>query len=157
MASKPGIWMAAAATALLATPGAAAPPAPKDDAEAAAAEWVGPLEQRHVVRNGDGGLDVWLIGAAKFDDAVEAVRRALSAKKALQGGWRVDKWTYLEPDRSYLLDLSGSDMPLRMRLTRHLTGSLIELQQAGVAAEAPRWTPPFRPLPVLLLHGSAAR
>ena len=116
-----------------------------------------PLQQRLVVRNGDGGLDVWLVGATAFEVAVETVKRAVAARKTLDGGITLQRWTYLEPDKSWLLDLQVADEALRLRLTRHVTGSLFELQQTGTAAEAPRWTPPYRPQPVYLLHGGAVR
>ncbi|MSQ82954.1 MAG: hypothetical protein EXR77_08560 [Myxococcales bacterium] len=132
-------------------------PLPKNELETAVSSWVAPLQQRLVVRNGDGGLDVWLIGATAFEVAVETVKRAVAARKTLDGGITLQRWTFLEPDKSWLLDLQVADEALRLRLTRHVTGSLFELQQTGTAAEAPRWTPPYRPQPVYLLHGGAVR
>ncbi len=151
------LWLVAATVTATAAPAAADQPALKSPLEAAVATWIAPVGQRLVVRNADGGLDVWLIGANPFAEAIEAVRKAATARTAYDGGVRARGWTYLEPDKSYLVDGNVGDDPVRLRLTRHGSGTLVELQQAGTAAEAPRWVPPFRPQPVLMLHGGALR
>ncbi|MBM4346071.1 MAG: hypothetical protein FJ100_22085 [Deltaproteobacteria bacterium] len=133
------------------------PPALRSPLESAVATWIAPVAQRLVVRNADGGLDVWLVGAGPFDAAIEAVRKAASARTAYDGGVRARGWTWLEPDKSYLVETSVGDDMVRLRLTRHGRGALVELQQTGTASEAPRWVPPYRPQPVLLLHGGALR
>jgi hypothetical protein len=148
---------AGAALLVDASPGSAEPLSLRSPLEAAVATWIAPVAQRLVVRNADGGLDVWLVGAGPFDAAMQAVRKAASARTTYDGGARAHGWTYLEPDRSYLVEAVVGEDPVRLRLTRHVTGTLVELQQTGTAAEAPRWVPPFRPLPVLMLHGGALR
>lgn len=128
-------------------------PPPRTEVEAAARAVVEPVERRLVVRGETGTYDVWLVSGLDFDQAVESARRAISSKQRFGQGFFIERWTWLEPDRSYLVDLGGGTRPWRMRLTRHLTGSLLEVLGAGEAAEAPRWTPPYRPRPVLLTHG----
>lgn len=150
-------WAVAGAVTLTASSGLADQPALRSSLESAVATWIAPVAQRLVVRNADGGLDVWLIGAGPFDAAMEAVRHAATARTTYDGGVRAHGWTYLEPDRSYLVDANVGDEPVRLRLTRHVKGTLVELQQTGTAAEAQRWVPPFRPQPVLMLHGGALR
>ena len=151
------VGLAALAAAAWAAPCLGASPVARTPLESAVATWIAPVGQRLVVRNGDGGLDVWLIGGSPFDTAIEAIRRAVSARQPYDGGVRALGWTYLEPDRTYLVDARVAEEPVRLRLSRHMSGCLVELQQTGTAAEAPRWTPPFRPQPIALLHSEAMR
>jgi len=149
-----------AACVLLALPLRAAEPsptAPRTEIEAAAQELVAPVQKRLTVRNDGGGYDVWLLTALDFEKTTEAVRVAISSKRLFSNKFRMDRWTYLEPDRSYLIDVVGASRPYRLRLTRHVTGSLLEVQDAGEAADAPRWTPTYRAQPVLLPHGAVGR
>lgn len=125
----------------------------RSEGEEAILPLVDPVGKRFVLRNEQNLHDVWLISTLNFEKVAEAVRQAISTKRALPGGLRVDHWTWLEPDRSYVLELAGGTKPYRMRLTRHLNGSLLELENAGVPADAPRWAPPYRPRPILLPHG----
>ena len=134
-----------------------APIEPKTAPEAAAAVLLAPVQQRHVVRNADSGFDVWLIGAIDLRQAVANARRAIGTKQLLYAPFRLDRVTFLEHDQSFLLDLAGGERPWRLRLSQHLQGSLIEVQGAGEADDAPRWTPPFRPQPLYLLHGPVLR
>ena len=136
---------------------APSPTAPRTEVEAAAQELVAPIQRRLTVRNDSGGYDVWLLTALNFEKATEAVRVAISSKRLFSNKFKMERWTYLEPDRSYLIDVSGGSRPYRLRLTRHMTGSLIEVQDAGEAADAPLWTPTYRAQPVLLPHGAIGR
>ncbi len=112
-----------------------------------------PVTRRVVVRNEQNLYDVWLISKLAFEATGEAFRQAVSAKRTLPGGLHVASLTWIAPDRSYVLDVVGGDKPYRLRLTRHLAGSMLELENAGVARDAPRWAPPYRPRPLLLPHG----
>ncbi len=112
---------------------------------------------RRVVRTSDGSLNVWLRSDAEFERAVESLKKAQTGKKVLRGGLRIVRSAFLDGDKSYLLDLAGGERPWRLRLSRHLSGSLIEVQDLGEASDAPRWTPPLRPALILLPHGSIPR
>jgi hypothetical protein len=129
-------------------------PVTRGELESAILPLAEPLKRRVVIRNEQNLYDVWLISSLDFEKASEVYRLAISAKRSLSGGLRIERWTWIEPDRSYVLDVSGGEKPYRLRLTRHLNGSLLELENAGVARDAPRWAPPYRPRPLLLPHGS---
>lgn len=133
------------------------PAVPATAQESAAAVLVTPLQQRHVVRNSDGGYDVWLLGGLEFEKTIEVARKAISAKRILFGSLRLERWTPIEADKTVLVDLTGGARPWRLRLSRHLTGSMVEIEDAGDPEQAPRWTPPFRPQPIFLLHGPVLR
>lgn len=130
------------------------PTAPKSALEAAVHGLLKPVQQRITVRNDAGSYDLWLVSGLDFDRVTEYFRAAISAKKQLGPGLRVQPWTYLEPDRSYLMDLTGASRPYRLRLTRHLAGTMLEMLDAGEASDAPRWSPAYRAKPILLLHGA---
>jgi hypothetical protein len=132
---------------------AADPLAPRTEAEAAVQAVAPPIEQRRTVRNDAGRYDVRLVSKLDFEKLSDLLRKAVGARRELGHGWRLEHWTYLETDRSYVGDLTGQET-WRLRLTRHLTGSLIELENLGDQADAPPWAPPYRPRPVLLPHGS---
>lgn len=142
---------------LAATAHAEPPVAPATAHEAAAAVLVAPLQMRAVIRNGDGGYDVWLQGNMEFEKTIETARKAITAKRALFGTLRLERWTPIDADKTVLVDLVGGERPWRLRLSRHLTGSMVEIEEAGDAEQAQRWTPPFRPQPVYLLHGPVLR
>ena len=125
----------------------------RGDLELSVTPLLDPIARRSVLRNDQNLYDVWLVSKADFEKVAEAVRLAISAKRPLAGGLKLDRWTWLEPDRSYVVDVTGGRKPLRFRLTRHLNGALVELFDAGVATDAPRWAPPYRPRPLLLPHG----
>ncbi len=131
--------------------------APRTELEAAAQELLAPVTGRHVLRSPDGGLELWLISDQPFEKSVAELRRAISAKRSLRGGFSLQSWTYVDADRSGLLELAGGSAPRRLRLTRHLQGSLLQIQDGADAAEAPRWLPPFRPQAVPLFHGALNR
>ena len=131
--------------------------APRTEVEAAAQELLAPLGRRLTVRNDAGTHDVWLYSSLDFEKASEAFRVAISSKRLFSKVFRFERWTYLEPDRSYLIDVSGGSRPYRMRLTRHRGGSLLEVFEVGEIADAPRWSPTWRSQPVLLPHGAIGR
>lgn len=131
--------------------------APRTEMEAAAHELLTPVVSRLVLRSADGGLELWLISDRPFESAVAELRRAISAKRALRGGFALQGWTYVDADRSGLLELVGGGAPRRLRLTRHLQGSLLQIQDGADASEAPRWLPPFRPQAQPLTHGALNR
>lgn len=131
--------------------------APKTELEAAAQALIAPIAQRHVVRSAEGGVELWLISDVAFEKAVAEARRTISTKRALQGAFTLEKWTYVDADRSGLMELVGGSMPRRLRLTRHLHGVLLEVQDGADASEAPRWLPPFRPQAQPLMHGAMLR
>jgi len=130
------------------------PTAAKSAVEAAVQGMLKPVRQRLTVRNDAGSYDLWLISGLDFDRVTEYFRAAISAKKQLGPGLQVQPWTYLEPDRSYLMDLTGASRPYRLRLTRHLAGTMLEMLDAGEASDAPRWSPAYRAKPILLPHGA---
>ncbi len=132
---------------------AADAPVTRGELELAVGPLAEPLQRRLVFRNDQNLYDVWLVSKLDFEKASEIYRQAISAKRPLSGGLRIERWTWIEPDRSYVLDIVGGEKPYRLRLTRHLGGSLLELENAGAARDAPRWAPPYRPRPVLLPHG----
>lgn len=111
------------------------------------------VAKRLVLRNEQNLHDVWLVTRTDFEKVSEAIRQAISSKRALSGGLRIERWTWLEPDRSYVVDVAGGRKPWRFRLTRHMGGALLELYDAGAASDAARWAPPYRPKPILLPHG----
>ncbi len=165
-------WAAACASALVANSAlageaerAAASPAavdqadlaPRTELEAAAQALIAPIAQRHVVRGADGGLNLWLLSDLAFEKAVAEARRAISAKRPLRGSFALENWTYVDADRSGLMDLVGGTAPRRLRLTRHLHGVLMEVQDGADASESPRWLPPFRPQANPLMHGAMLR
>lgn len=115
------------------------------------------IVHRRVVRTSDGSLNVWLRSDADFERAVQSLQKAQAGKKVLRGGLRIVRSALLDGDKSYLLDLAGGERPWRLRLSRHLNGSQIEVQDLGEASDAPRWTPPLRPTPILLPHGAMPR
>lgn len=145
------------ATAIAESSGSQAALAPKTELEAAAQALIAPIAQRHVVRGAEGGLELWLISDVAFEKAVAEVRRTISTKRVLRGTFTLEKWTYVDSDRSGLLELAGGSSPRRLRLTRHLQGVLLEVQDGAGADEAPRWLPPFRPQAQPLLHGPMLR
>ncbi|MBI5608864.1 MAG: hypothetical protein HY902_08275 [Deltaproteobacteria bacterium] len=115
------------------------------------------IVHRRVVRTSDGSLNVWLRSDADFERAVQSLQKAQAGKKVLRGGLRIVRSALLDGDKSYLLDLAGGERPWRLRLSRHLAGTQIEVQDLGEASDAPRWTPPLRPTPILLPHGLLPR
>jgi hypothetical protein len=121
-------------------------------AEAAVGLFIEPLLARTVVRNDDGGYDVWLRGGAPFEKVRERLATGARVRLELPGGWRLAKATCLDPDRSYWLDLEGAG-ELRIRATRDGDGTLFELKDAGLQRDAPPWVPPYAPLPLNLVHG----
>ena len=133
----------------------AAPAVVRSDLEAALTPLCEPLARRVVVRNDDNLYDVLLIAKLDFEKAAEVFRQAISTKRTLANGLRIERWTWIEPDRSYVLDIVGGEKPYRVRLTRHLAGAMLELDNVGAARDAPRWAPPYRPRPVLLPHGTS--
>ena len=128
-------------------------PVTRGELESAIGPLVEPLKRRVVLRNEQNLYDVWLISGLDFEKASEVYRQAISAKRTLSGGLRIERWTWLEPDRSYVLDVAGGEKPYRLRLTRHLAGALLEMEGVGAARDSARWAPPYRPRPVLLPHG----
>jgi len=114
---------------------------------------LGPIDQRHVVRNDAGHYDIWLISSLSLDAAADQVRKAIGSRRDLGDGARLQPWTWLEGDRSYLLELAGPRR-IKLRLTRHLKQSLIELEDLGTLAQAPPWAPAYMPPPLPLAHGS---
>lgn len=155
-------WAAIAcglATVLEAAPAHAQEPGlgAKTELEAAAQALIAPIAQRHVVRGAEGGLELWLISDVAFEKAVAEARRSISTKRPLHGAFSLEKWTYVDADRSGLMELVGGSAPRRLRLTRHLHGVLLEVQDGADASEAPRWLPPFRPQAQPLMHGAMLR
>ncbi len=152
--------LAAAGVALGPSTAAAEPPAdlaPRSELEAAAQELIQPVRGRHVQRSPDGGLELWLITDKPFEQSVAELRRAISSKRSLRGMFTLQNWTYVDADRSGLLELVGGSSPRRLRLTRHLQGSLLQIADGADSSEAPRWLPPFRPQALPLLHGPLNR
>ncbi len=121
-------------------------------AEAALTLFVQPIVARRVVRNDDGGYDIWLHGDADFEKVRKRIRDAASVHLELPGAWRIAKATWLDADRSWWLDLDGNG-ELRVRVPRDAAGTLMELKDAGLRTDAPPWAPPFAPLPLNLVHG----
>lgn len=121
-------------------------------AEFAMRAFMAPIEESAVVRDGPASNDVWLFSGASFEAAAERARKAISTRQELPGGVRVAAWTYMEPTRSYWLELEGGT-DVRVQMSRHLDGTLFILRGAGRADQAPRWAPPYRPLPIDLPHG----
>ncbi len=148
------LQLALATTAYAQMPLDVLPTAPKSALEAAVHPLLKPVLQRLTVRNDAGSYDLWLVSGLDFDRVTEYFRAAISAKKQLGPNLRVQPWTYLEPDRSYLMDLTGASRPYRLRLTRHLSGTMLEMLDAGEASDAPKWAPAYRAKPILLLHGA---
>lgn len=118
---------------------------------------VAPVTERRVVRNDDGGYDVWLFGGTPWPKVRERIEGAVEVKLTLPGGWRIAKATWIEADLAFWLDVASVDgaggEPIRARVTRDLASVLVELRDCGVARDAGRWAPPFAPMPVNLLHG----
>ena len=112
-----------------------------------------PVSRRLAVRSYDGSFDLWLVTRATLDQVTEQMRVAATSKKQLAGQFSLDRWTYVEPDHSYVVDILGASQPYKIRLTKHLQGALIEMVGAGESADAPRWSPPWRPQPLVFLHG----
>lgn len=123
--------------------------------EEAVATLIAPVTSRVVVRNDEGGYDVWLRGDTAWDKARERIAGAHDVKLALSGGWRIAKATWIDADKAYWLDMTtaADAEPLRVRVTRDLQTVLVELRDCGVAKDAGRWAPPYAPMPVNLLHG----
>ena len=128
-------------------------PAARGELEVAIGALVEPLARRVVVRNDQNLYNVWLISKLDVEKAYQACLNAVSANRRLAGNLRIERVTPIDADRSYVLDVVGGQKPYRVRLTRHLGGSMLELENAGAARDAPRWAPPYRPRPVLLPHG----
>lgn len=133
----------------------AALPEPKTAVESAARALLGSVSARRVVGNDRGGFELWLVSTVDFDRAAELARATVSSRRTLDEGFRLEGFTWLEPDRSYLMDLKGGGRLFRVRLTAHLSGSLLEVHDGGDATSAPVWAPTWRPRPVLLRHGPA--
>jgi hypothetical protein len=112
-----------------------------------------PVSRRLAVRSHDGSFDLWLVTRATLDQVTEQMRVAATSKRQLAGQFSLDRWTYVEPDHSYVVDILGASQPYKIRLTKHLQGALIEMVGAGESADAPRWSPPWRPQPLVFLHG----
>lgn len=121
-------------------------------AEAGLSLFLAPLEYRQVVRNEDGGYDIWMHGGAKWGKVRGRLEAASKVGFEMPGGWRIQKAVWLDADRSFWLDLSGPG-ELRVRATRDGEGALFELRDAGLKEDAPPWAPPFTPLPLNLVHG----
>jgi hypothetical protein len=131
------------------------PPELRSPLETALRTVSGPIEARRVVRDASGSVDVWLLASQGFDAAAELARAAVSSRRDLAAGHRLTRFTWIEPDRSYLIDLAGQGRTWRVRLTAHLQGTLWQIEGGGDVSEAPRWAPTWRPAPVLLRHGPA--
>jgi hypothetical protein len=118
---------------------------------------VAPVTERRVVRNDEGGYDVWLFGGSSWPKVRERIEGAVEVKLTLPGGWRIAKATWFEADLAYWLELvnveNADHEPIRARVTRDLESVLVEVRDCGVAKDAGRWAPPFAPMPVNLLHG----
>lgn len=138
-----------APTAAAATAGAATA---RTDIGVALTPLIEPIKARRVVRRGLVQADVWLISELGFDETATRVQKAISTQMALSGGFVLARWTYIDADRSYRLDVTGP-RAVRVRLTRHLEGTLWELEAQGDAREAGKWAPPFRPRAIPLFHG----
>ncbi len=121
-------------------------------AEEGLALFLAPLEHRQVVRNEDGGYDIWMHGGAKWAQVRGRLEAANKVAFEMPGGWRIQKAVWLDADRSFWLDLNGPG-ELRVRATRDGEGALFELRDAGLKEDAPPWAPPFTPLPLNLVHG----
>lgn len=145
----------AAAAEPPAAPAAVDPLAPRTEVEATLQALVGPIRRRHVVRNEAGRFDVWLVSELGFEPASKALHAAVGSKRPLGEGMRLEQVTWVEPDRSYRIEIAGGGRRLQARLTRHLKGALLECEDLGDPGDAPRWTPPWRTLPLLLWHGPA--
>lgn len=114
--------------------------------------FIAPIALRQVVRNDDGGYDIWMHGEAEWALVRGRFEQATKVGFEMPGGWRIAKALWLDADRSYWLDLTGPG-ELRVRATRDGSGTLLELRDAGLRADAPPWAPPFAPLPLNLVHG----
>jgi len=134
------------------TPPATGGVAATTDIGAALTPLVEPIKSRRVVRHGLIRADVWLISELGFDDTATRVQKAISTQMELSGGFKLARWTYIDADRSYRLDVTGP-RAVRVRLTKHLQGTLWELESQGDVREAGKWAPPFRPRPIPLFHG----
>jgi len=145
-----------AAWSFVAAPAGAAAPPPRDPVEACAASLVGAPDSRAVVRTSE-GADVWWFGGLAFDQSIALARRAISNKRVFDGQLRLDRWTPIDADRSVRLEIVGAARPYRLRLSRHLGGTLVVIEGGADPASAPAWLPPFRPRPILILHGPIAR
>lgn len=150
-ATEPGSSVATTPSATIAPD----PLAPRSEVEASLHALVAPLRRRHVVRNEAGRFDVWLVSDLGFEQVSKALHGAVGSKRPLGDGMRLEQVTWVEPDRSYRVEGAGGGRTLRLRLTRHLKGAMVECEDLGDAADAPRWTPPWRTLPLLLWHGPA--
>lgn len=123
-----------------------------DPAEFAVRTFAATVDDRIVVRDGPAQLDVWLFAKVPFAELADRIRNAISTKKQLVGGYSFEGWTWIEPDRTYLIDVVGPTK-VRVRMSRHLDGTLLVLPELGKAADAARWTPPYRPTPINMPHG----
>lgn len=112
----------------------------------------GPIDDRIAVRDGPGKTDIWLFSTTSFNEIAARVQRAISSGKELPGGLKFGNWTYIEPTKSYWIEIVGS-APTRVFMSRHLKGTLLIVHGIGRTDEAPQWTPPYRPLPIELPHG----
>lgn len=121
-------------------------------AEAGLRLFLDPLVYRHVVRNDDGGYDIWLHGEAPWTKVRGRIEQATRVGFEMPGGWWIEKAVWLDADRSYWLDLDGPG-ELKVRASRDGKGTLFELKYAGLRQDAPPWAPPYAPLPPNLVHG----
>lgn len=113
-----------------------------------------PVVRRLGVRRNQGGVDLWLFSSAGWEQVGEDMRAAVSSRRTLAGKFTLDRWTYVEPDHSYVADVLGGSVPYKIRLTQHQKGSLVEVIDAGEPADTPRWSPTWRQRPVLFAHGA---
>lgn len=127
--------------------------APRTALEEAVQGLAQPVTRRLGVRRHQGGVDLWLFSSASWELVGEEMRTAVSSRRTLAGKFTLDRWTYVEPDHSYVADVLGGSTPYKVRLTQHLKGSLVEIVDAGEPADTPRWSPTWRQRPVLFLHG----
>lgn len=121
-------------------------------AEFALRAFCAPIDDSVMVRDGPARTDVWLFSDIPFTTLAERVRKAISSRAALPGGLSFAGWTYMEPTRSYWIELNGQQT-VRVFLSRHLDGSLLIIRGAGSARSAGHWAPPYRPPTINLPHG----
>lgn len=128
--------------------------APRTALEEAVQSLMQPVVRRLGVRSHQGSVDLWLFSSAGWEQVGEDMRAAVSARRTLAGKFTLDRWTYVEPDHSYVADVLGGSVPYKIRLTQHQKGALVEVIDAGEPADTPRWSPTWRQRPVLFTHGA---
>lgn len=121
--------------------------------EEALAPVLGSVTARLVVRNGDGGYDVWLRGTAPLAKVGERLQGAAAVKLELPSGWRVARAEWMAEEQAWWVQLAGPG-EVDARVTRDVAGTQVELRDCGVAAAAEPWAPAFAPMPVVAPHGA---